>query len=234
MCWTAYQAFILFSTSVNATGSNNANRGGNLHERVVDRDDKDLTSIPQLGVVDPARDVLRRAGSGESAGDTHDVAIRGLELLCQINLVSRRVLDQDVDVGDGIATLSQDSRGVRKGPALNDRAGQLRQAAERSSESHGRGWKLVFWFRGVGLQVNGSRSGGGRLQWLGENRALAVSRLLHPASLLVPGHRSVHSDELSSSATVDVNSVPGVALLAYPAAFAPCWGQLHTGTFSTN
>lgn len=107
-----------------------------LHKRVVDRHDKDVADLLDLGVVDPARDVLAGAGASEGTGDANDVAVADLELLSQVDAVGGRVLKQGAGAGDLVANLDAGGgRGVEA--ALGQRAGSSHGgAAGGSVEGH--------------------------------------------------------------------------------------------------
>lgn len=79
--------------------------------------------------------MLAGAGAGECGGDTDDVAVARLELLGEVDLVTGRVLDQDVEVGDLLADANHSSRG-RVEAACDGGGPSEGDAAERSSEGH--------------------------------------------------------------------------------------------------
>lgn len=78
-----------------------------LHKGVVDRHDEYVADLLDLGVVDPARDVLAGAGAGEGTGNTNNVAVASLELLSQVDAVGSRVLKQTTGAGDLVANLDE-------------------------------------------------------------------------------------------------------------------------------
>lgn len=108
--------------------------GAHSHKRIVDRDDKYLARLLETRVVHVRRDMLARASAREGSGHTNDVPIAGLELLSEVDLVARRVLDEHLQVGDGLANMDHRS-GSRVEAAGRGRASQG-DAAERSTESH--------------------------------------------------------------------------------------------------
>ncbi len=73
-----------------------------LHESIVDRNDKDLTSTVKLVAQHVAGDVVIRAARRESSRNADDEAFARSEQLGEIDLVARRVLE-DLDAGNGIA-----------------------------------------------------------------------------------------------------------------------------------
>lgn len=83
----------------------------NLHESIIDADDKHLTSILDAGVVDVAGDMLLGARTGEGGGYTDDDAVvdAGAVLLGQIHLVAGRVLLQ-LDARDLVAYFDEGAR----------------------------------------------------------------------------------------------------------------------------
>lgn len=122
---------------------------GNLHERVVDAHDKDLSRLADLGVVDIAGDVARGAGGRKGGGHADDDAVgdAGPVLLGQAHLVGGRVLVQ-FDVGDWVAHLDENAgRAVEKstgsshghgagGGGHSSRARHGRGDAAKSAEGH--------------------------------------------------------------------------------------------------
>lgn len=85
---------------------------GDLHERIVDGDNKDLSSSLELVTVHVAGNVGVGASGRESGGNTNDDTLGRGELVGEIDLVAGRVLEE-VDIGDGITllNLSINSRG---------------------------------------------------------------------------------------------------------------------------
>ena len=111
-----------------------------LHEGVVHGDDKDLTGLLELGVVDIARNVRTGAGRAcgwstfypcfvcsdsrtESCGDTDDYTL-ALQLIGEVDLVAGGVLDE-VQAGNGVALLDESGRGAVKESSLGARAGKV-------------------------------------------------------------------------------------------------------------
>lgn len=84
--------------------------------------------------------MLAGACAREGGRDSNDVSIGCLELLSEIDFVSRRILEEDVGVGDLLADTDGGTRGRveasgsdgdgRSGPGEGD-------STERSSERHG-------------------------------------------------------------------------------------------------
>lgn len=126
-----------------------------LHEWIIDSDDKDLASILELGVVNVPRNMGARASRAYmseldnlqslssskrpevemihtvSGGDTDDDTFT-LELLGKVDLVSWRVLNQDVEVWDRISLLDECRCSlVEQGP-LAESAGSARSKAAGS------------------------------------------------------------------------------------------------------
>lgn len=130
-----------------------------LHEGVVHGNNEDLTGLLELGVADVARDVgagasracddsqhsedswrtvspllwlrqLRTEGSRNADDDT-----LALDLLGEIDLVPGGVLNQDVQVGNGIALLNEGGRGVMEEGGLSPDAGEV--SSEPASSEHG-------------------------------------------------------------------------------------------------
>lgn len=126
----------------------------NIHKRIIDRNDKNLPGVLQLGVVDVPGYVGARASraytymvsfpyyrkgvlggartkGGRSANDNTLV----LDLLGQVDLVTRGVFDEDVEVGEGVALLNEGRGGVVEEGALGERARE--GGSETTSGEHG-------------------------------------------------------------------------------------------------
>lgn len=78
--------------------------------------------------------MLAGACPGECSRNTHDVAVAGFELICQIDLVASRVLEERVKAGDDISNIDHGTRcGVE---ASGQRRTGQSDTAEGCTESH--------------------------------------------------------------------------------------------------
>ena len=106
------------------------------HKCVINRDNKHLARVLELGAIHVRRDMAAGAGTRERGRDADNVSVTGLKLFGQIDLVTWRVLVEHLDIGDRVADLDESAgRGVE---ATRGRgANKGRNATERRAEGHG-------------------------------------------------------------------------------------------------
>lgn len=110
-------------------------RGGpRLHdERIIDRDNDDLTGFLEFGVVDISGDVGAGAGRAESCGNADNDAL-ALQLAGEVDLVAGRVLNQNIKVGNGVALLDESRSSVVEQSPLGEDAGNT--SGETAGSEH--------------------------------------------------------------------------------------------------
>lgn len=109
--------------------------GVDLHKGVVDRHNKDATGLFQVGVVDIGGNVKARAGTSKGTRNANNVAISGLELFGEADLVRSRIL-QESDIGQLIANLDKRTRRCVEASANGHGGPGEGRAANRGTERH--------------------------------------------------------------------------------------------------
>lgn len=124
----------------------------NSHKGIIDRHNKDPPRVPQLWVVHVARYMAARARARKGRRHTHNDAVGSGELLREVDLVPRRVLDENLEVRDLVSDADGRRTGGVERPAGRGESGPEggpEGKAGESSKGHFRGggggmdvWKL--------------------------------------------------------------------------------------------
>lgn len=102
------QAFILAGISVALTKQTVSREPGmHLHEGIINRDDKDLAGVLELGMGDELGDMVVGAGWGKGSWDADDDGRAVANLSGQVDLVAGVGLGE-VDARNGISDLDHD------------------------------------------------------------------------------------------------------------------------------